>query len=362
MSGDGSSSPGRPVLYVSFSAGGWFQMYHFGVAEALKDTGVMDAYDVCCCGCSAGSLAAATLTTGCCFPAMRDFALECAEHSRTSLWNVFRMRDYVLASLHRFGERQFEPDRAEATLRHLNSKLEVYATVLPYLRVKVFRKYNTLDDVEEALLASCCLTPLVSFPFRLRETKEWVCDGGLVAFQPRQGEPSTITVSPFYFTMADIKPSRYVPAWWALFPPARAQHRNLYTMGYCDAVNYLVRSHLVPLECVKLLQPEDTELLPRRRMPWVRDMVFVCLFFFLLRPLAFVLIYSELAFVAWKYLLLSVVRPAALVDWYHSVRNVLSVRVFLRLLIFWHHIPINESRLRKYSCMYRILQPLLYDS
>jgi hypothetical protein len=29
-----------------------------------------------------------------------------------------------------------------------------------------------------------------------------------------------ITVSPLYFSQADIKPSRYVPAWWALLPPS----------------------------------------------------------------------------------------------------------------------------------------------
>ena len=47
---------------------------------------------------------------------------------------------------------------------------------------------------------------------------EWVCDGGLSDFKPVI-DADTITVSPFYFDYADIKPSRYIPPWWALYPP-----------------------------------------------------------------------------------------------------------------------------------------------
>jgi hypothetical protein len=50
----------------------------------------------------------------------------------------------------------------------------------------------------------------------------------------------TITVSPFYFMNTDIKPSRYVPLWWALFPPnSPAAVDWVYELGYNDAVNWI---------------------------------------------------------------------------------------------------------------------------
>ena len=73
------------------------------------------------------------------------------------------------------------------------------------------------------LVASCTATPIAGWPFRL--DGEWVLDGGLADFQPLStrlpAAAGTVTVSPFYCAHADIRPSRYVPLWWALYPPRR---------------------------------------------------------------------------------------------------------------------------------------------
>eukprot|EP00619_Florenciella_sp_RCC1007_P013278 CAMPEP_0205913934 /NCGR_PEP_ID=MMETSP1325-20131115/6893_1 /ASSEMBLY_ACC=CAM_ASM_000708 /TAXON_ID=236786 /ORGANISM="Florenciella sp., Strain RCC1007" /LENGTH=133 /DNA_ID=CAMNT_0053280901 /DNA_START=26 /DNA_END=423 /DNA_ORIENTATION=- len=94
------------------------------------------------------------------------------------------------------------------------------------------------------------MTPLAGFPFALDGAL--VFDGGLTDFQPqlkRSGTAPahTITISPFYCSSADIRPSRYIPLWWALYPPRREDFAWIYHLGYDDARSYLARNHFAPL-------------------------------------------------------------------------------------------------------------------
>lgn len=67
-------------------------------------------------------------------------------------------------------------------------------------------------------------------------------DGGVSDFQPLSESlprSTTVTVSPFYTSHADIRPSRYVPLWWAIYPPRREDFEWVFALGYDDANTWL---------------------------------------------------------------------------------------------------------------------------
>ena len=42
-------------------------------------------------------------------------------------------------------------------------------------------------------------------------------------------------VCPFYSSRADIRPSKFVPIWWAFFPPEPYKLKELFELGQKDA-------------------------------------------------------------------------------------------------------------------------------
>jgi hypothetical protein len=51
---------------------------------------------------------------------------------------------------------------------------------------------------------------------------------------------NTVTVSPFHCSSSDIKPSRYIPFWWALIPPNSSETVDwIYALGYEDGISYI---------------------------------------------------------------------------------------------------------------------------
>jgi hypothetical protein len=349
----------HPRLTFSFAAAGWLQTYHFGVAKALQDVGLV-VEDVRFCGSSAGSLAAAALVTKCDMDQLREYAVACSIDCRSSLTNAFKIRKYVRKGIEVFAVDRF---RSDISLRRaLSQQLEVYVSVLPWCRKKVLHCFHAVEDLEEALVASCCLTPLAGMPFPLRRTGEIVCDGGMTAFQPRKGEHNVITVSALYFNSADIRPTTFVPAWWGLYPPREKDYRELYDHGYNDAVSFLVRTRRIDAGHLKRLkplppQPELTAL------SLVIDLVAGIVFMLFLRPCALFLIYAEMflstAFLFLKALVWFTRHPASWRDVYHGLRNVVSARVLLHVLL-GSHVPVDHQRLEESSRLYRVLQPILY--
>lgn len=358
-----ASAQQLPLLTISFSAGGWFQMYHYGVAQALRETEILENYQVRLCGSSAGSLAVCALAAELDFEEMKRFALECGEDCREKPWNIFKMKKYLLQSIRRFGA---GPMRKESLPKVLNNcrkfNLEVYATELPWLRPVVFSEFLELADVEEALSASCCFTPVVGFPFQMRHTGQWVMDGGLSAFQPRLSEPNTIAVSPFYFADADIKPSKAVPAWWGLRPPKAEQHAELFDLGYNDAVSFLVKEHLIPVTHLEKLKPLYDPLPKLGVIGLIRDALTSVFCLFVLRPIAVLLIYLELIFLAAEAFFAIVLHDtAAWSELKDNIRNIVSLRNLFKLL-FFSRMAINELRLCRYSRLYPLLCPLLHGT
>jgi hypothetical protein len=138
-------------------------------------------------------------------------------------------------------------EKVEATAKRtlhdaLAGKVTVSVTTLPWLRNKRYSTFDSPEHVTEVLVASCTATPIAGMPFML--DGELVLDGGLADFQPLSASlprAGTVTVSPFYFVDADIRPSRYVPLWWAVYPPRREDFAWVFHLGYDDARAWLAQ-------------------------------------------------------------------------------------------------------------------------
>lgn len=397
-------------------------MYHFGAAKALQDCGIPQPTGIRFSGCSAGSIAAAALVCECDLDELKEYAVECANTCRSALPNAFLLREYVANGVKRFAGKALE--RRPELLSRFNEQLEAYCTILPWMVSKGIRHFESAEDVEEALLASCCLTPLAGMPFRLRRTRQWVCDGGVTAFQPRRGEPNVITVSPIYCTLADIKPTTFVPIWWGLYPPEEKKYRQLFDLAYNDTIRFLVEQKKAPPSMLRQLKTVDLAAMGGevtgtsgspavpRLVSLLKDLVVLLFFFFVLRPWAMFFIYIEIflygaacvglgLLLEVKQLILTIlglrteddfephlpattptetttgiveietnadnhathIATKAHTRWedvYHSLRNLVSARTLLHVSFLGEAVPINKKRLEKSSRLYRLLAPLLY--
>ena len=96
-------------------------------------------------------------------------------------------------------------------------------------------QFPSYEFLVRALLCSACLVPLAGLPMWL--PGYGLCfDGGVSDFQLFKGlarngtfcklhcrktnPKDIVVVCPFYSSRADIRPSKFVPIWWAFFPPA----------------------------------------------------------------------------------------------------------------------------------------------
>ena len=212
----------HPPKAYSFAAAGWLKLYFFGVAAFLQDHGLDKKANFV--GSSAGSLTAAGLVLGVDFRAVRDFALKCVEETHGHIIPAFKLHEMVEKCLLMMLD--------EKAHERLNGRLEVSVTALPSCSNRRYKNFTSADDFHQALLASCRMAPIAGLPFQFRG--EYIFDGGLSDFQPMLDE-DTITVSPFFFVDADIRPSRYVPPWWSVYPPRREDIAWLFDLGYHDA-------------------------------------------------------------------------------------------------------------------------------
>lgn len=282
---------------ISFACGGWLMVYHFGVAKALQQFGLEKNAHVI--GCSAGALAATALAMQCDFDAIRAFLLaDVVPKAHATLDGPFQVRTYLKRTLDAAGELH----RYESLNREPSQLTVVYSSLSAWKSRRV-SKFASQEHLEQSLLASCCAPPIAGMPFKLGG--EWVMDGGVFDFQPVI-DRKTVTVSPFYCTGADIKPSRYVPMWWALFPPGERDVQWLFDLGYEDGLNWIVQSGLHG--------PDPNVEIPTRGATYdgewtttvgrfigyrgcesrVLDALFVGLFVCLWKPLVFLLLYLEL--------------------------------------------------------------------
>lgn len=270
----------------------------------------------------------------------------------------------------------------------MKERLEIYVTTVPWLQAIAMNDFVSTDDISEALVASCQLSPLAGLPFRLRKTGDLVCDGGMRSYQPRKGEPAVITVSAMYFNASDIHPSVFVPAWWGLYPPPEDKYRQLFALGYNDALKWLWKNGLPQPETEQerqdMMLKYDGKEMPSPTGNWMSYLVdfSVALFFLgILRPIAMLLICGELWFVTIVSFLATVFheffprtfdfligtnslrnrqsggRKETAKDFWASLSNLMSPRTWLHLAIGYR--KVNSKRLGKYSRLYRMLKPFV---
>lgn len=226
---------------MSFACGGWLQFYMFGVAKSLQDHN-LDQEIKKLAGCSAGALTAVGIALEGDFDLAIDICKkECVPrcYDHWAGWGLFGIGEYAehtmtqTCNIHRWDE--------------LEDRLELAITRLPFFEAERVKKFYSAQDLKDALLASASCYPFAPLIYR---RGSWCMDGGMSDFQPIIDE-NTITVSPFYFSSADIKPSRYVPLWWSFFPPKDEDTIEwLYHLGQEDMARFIaaVDDTLIELE------------------------------------------------------------------------------------------------------------------
>ncbi|GAB5035587.1 vesicular transport proteins alpha beta hydrolase [Nannochloropsis oceanica] len=249
-------APGTLPTSFSFACGGWLQFYMFGVAKCLKDHGLHKEAKFS--GCSAGALTALGL---CVEPSSFDKAVEyckavCIPRCRGTLFGPFLLHKYVRGCLDYSGCLDEHWERA-------NGRLSVGVTGLTDFRAIRIEEFASKEELIIALMASAAAFPL-SPPVRRRG--KWLIDGGISDFQPVL-EARTVTVNPFYFSQADIRPSRYVPAWWSLLPPSHSGTVDwLYDLGFSDTLRWM-RTVNLEARCAARCRKDPSDLLSCRHRP-----------------------------------------------------------------------------------------------
>jgi hypothetical protein len=221
-----------PWKGVSFSCGGWLQFYLFGVARAMQVRGLDKNVKVS--GCSAGALAAAGLALGGDFDkAVEQCKIDCVPSARGSFYGMFEIPRYIVDSC-KIGNFLHRWNTVEA------GELQVAVTGLPFLTQRRIQEFTSEEDLTKCLLASCAIFPLAQLVYY---RGCWNIDGGITDFVPDvQGVDAkdTISVSPFHISYCDIKPSRYIPFWWAIVPPNSPDTIDwIYALGYEDGIRYI---------------------------------------------------------------------------------------------------------------------------
>lgn len=323
---------GEKTLSFSFACGGWLQFYLFGVAKAIKESGLHKG-STKLIGCSAGklffkidllvlrisgALAAAGLACEGDFDKAVEFCkAECIPRVYNRVLGVFKLHEYVDTCL----------DHAAGLHNYYKlppGKLQVAVTSLPH-----FKRIHTQSYTSQADLKQCLLASSAAFPFaQLVHLRNELCiDGGFTDFQPLVDE-NTVTISPFYFSNTDIKPSRYVPLWWALLPPNDNETIDwVYKLGYDDAQSWISNrragsqdvSHITIREKRKRSHPFDTprkvsmhrflgfnvDIAVPKYVSYFLDFSLWVALMFVWKPIAICLCYAELAIFASLYFCLA---------------------------------------------------------
>ncbi|EPY39029.1 hypothetical protein AGDE_04900 [Angomonas deanei] len=229
------------------------------------------------------------------------------------------------------------------------------------MKCKTYNSFSSCSFLEEVLMASCCMVPLVGFPFKMKHTGDWVVDGGFSNFTPYMNDPHSITVSGMYFQDTCVRPRTFIPSWWAFYPPNKEKFENLFWMGYNDMIDFFVSDGLLSGAMGEMLLRPEVEFASKDSILdsimtfCIEVTVLICV-----RPVIVVCVYTELAISMAIYalrMLFSSERQRWVVSWYDSFRSSIFLRTFGRLL-FGTRVPNNEVRLEKGSKVFRVFNPI----
>lgn len=159
--------------------------------------------------------------------------------------NSFKMGEYVKLAF-----KLVKKETADFTTHEniLQERLGVSITTLPNLKNHIVTKFKTQQELEQAVLGSCTMSPLAGMPFRLNREhdkelhNQWVFDGGLSNIQPFRAKDKSevVTISAFsHWDDVNIRPSKYVPVWWGLHPSSVRDMDTLFYLGMQDAKTFV---------------------------------------------------------------------------------------------------------------------------
>ncbi|DBA02012.1 TPA: hypothetical protein N0F65_000259 [Lagenidium giganteum] len=220
-----------PEWSFSFACAGWLSLYLYGVAKAFQDHDVGQRARLI--GSSAGSFAAVALALDIDLCEIRDHHLKVmAPQARDGLSGAF--------AVGRLTSEAIQAIRGLERFQSLNSRAFPFTVVYTSLsRGKSVRisQFDSQEHLEQCLLASSRAVPIAGLPFKLKG--EWVLDGGMLDSQPLFKEGKTVTISPFHFADADIRPSRYLPPWWACYAPEPEELAWVFDLGREDGLAWI---------------------------------------------------------------------------------------------------------------------------
>lgn len=330
-----------PWRSMSFSCGGWLQFYLFGVARAIQAAGLDK--NVQYCGCSAGALAAAGLALGGDFDAAVEFCKnECIPKAHGHVTGLFQLADYVGKCIDLLMVPRFR------LLEH--GDLQIAITRLPFFEAERVKTHQSMKDLKQTLLASCSAFPAA--PLVNHSVYGLCVDGGLSDFQPIV-DADTITVSPFYFSDCDIKPSRYVPPWWAALPPKDCDTIDwTYNLGFDDAMDFFTKKGIAPSPHAR---PDLSDFRRNRKHPFDKPRK-ISYHRFLGYNLLNILPSAALSFIfdlGLLVVLLAIWRPLALITVYIEllVRFMCSIAVYIFRELFALLVPVET--LQRFFCRHQ---------
>ena len=194
-------------------------------------------------GTSGGALTGCLLFLDIDLDALAEYVYICVAKARSSWRGKFLLRDYCRGAIEQFCTKDAH--------KILQGRFEMSITqIFPWYKNLRVNQFPTYEFLVQSLLCSACLVPLAGFPMWL--PGYGLCfDGGVSDFQLFKGlsrhgtfcklhcrktNPKDIVViCPFYSSRADIRPSKFVPIWWAFFPPEPYKLKELFELGVKDA-------------------------------------------------------------------------------------------------------------------------------
>lgn len=226
-------------LEFGLSASGWLMQWQLGVVHALQRHSIGKAKDAKFIGSSGGAACSAALALDIDARLLADFMTRCcSDYHKDKFRKMFQMREYCKACI----ERTMEED----TFNHealQSGKLNVVVTLVPSMKRVVVNQFNSNQEYLEACLASCTATPFAGTPLQLNSSNpelngKYALDGGATDMMPVLSK-KTIRITPLYCLDAEIKPSRYVPIHYGLFPPDVNEFKELFWLGAKDGMTWL---------------------------------------------------------------------------------------------------------------------------
>lgn len=253
-------APPGDGLRFALGASGWLFAYHLGVVQRLRELRLNR--EATCVGSSGGALAGAFLFIDDVWPLeVCEFLAECAEDSRASgLRGVFKIGEYVNQAIARFAAgdaHELLSGRFTASVTELRSPLRGRGA-WPFLRNRRVgaEGFASREALRETMLASTNALPMAGLPrfhsvlgcfatdgmfSELQLIKGWARDGTF-CLTHQDVCRRTVTISAWYWSRADIRPSTFLPIFWAWLAPPPDALRACFDLGYADAQAWVERA------------------------------------------------------------------------------------------------------------------------